>query len=103
MTAGEPGSVAEEASRLVEALAGWAAQWAGSSLGAERLATGAPECQLCPVCLLVRAVRTTRPETVEHLLDAVNSVSAALRAAINDHSQHWASRAAEPVQHIVVD
>lgn len=102
MTAGEPGGLGEEAARLVEALAGWAAQWTGSSLG-ERIATGAPECQVCPMCLLLRMVRGARPETMEHLLDAAGSLSAALRSALVEHQRHWAARGGQPVEHIVVD
>ena len=32
-------------------------------------ATGqAPECQLCPLCQAMAALRSARPEAVEHLL-----------------------------------
>lgn len=98
MTA-DPGTVAEEAVRLVEALTHWAQQ----ALDEQHVATGAAECRLCPVCLLIGAVRGTRPETVEHLLDAAGSLTAALRSAVAGHEHHWASRRAGPVEHIDVE
>ena len=115
MTA-EPGPVGEEAARLVEALAQWARGQFGDSLGEQlrdNIATDSAECKLCPVCMLIGIVRGTRPETVEHLLDAANSLTAAMRSAMathgashehgTAHAQHWASRRTGSVEHIDVD
>lgn len=80
----EVGSAAEEAAKLFTALEDWARTRAGSwsaLLDAEHLATGSPECRVCPVCQAVGALRHVRPDAVEHLLDATASLVAALRAA----------------------
>jgi hypothetical protein len=74
------GSAAEEAARLFVALEDWARTRAGALLDSEHLATGSPECTVCPVCQAVGALRHVRPEAVEHLLDAAASLVAALRA-----------------------
>ena len=99
------GTVAEEAAKLLGALAGWAGDqgtdWgrgvagaAGAAAGsaaelashlqeglrdglAENLATGAPECRWCPVCRTVHAVRELSPEVRAHLTSAASSLIAA--------------------------
>jgi hypothetical protein len=78
------GSAAEEAARLLGAAEHWARTRAGALLAAEHLATGSPECTVCPVCQAVGALRHVRPEAVSHLLDAAASLVAALRAAVPD-------------------
>ena len=84
MTAGQPvGSAAEEAARLFAAAEEWIRTRTGAHL--DGLATGAPECTVCPVCQAVGAVRQVRPETVEHLLDAAASFVAALRTTVSGH------------------
>ena len=40
-----------------------------------------PECALCPVCVLLQAVTTSRPEVTTHLLAAGRELSLALAAA----------------------
>jgi hypothetical protein len=79
------GSAAEEAARLFAA----AEQWLRSRTGAPfEDADGAPhvpggaECAVCPLCQGIAAVRSVRPETVEHLLDATASFVAALRSTV---------------------
>jgi hypothetical protein len=78
------GSAAEEAARLFAA----AEQWLRTRTGAPFDAAGAPhvpagaECAVCPLCQGIAAVRSVRPETVEHLLDATASFVAALRSAV---------------------
>jgi hypothetical protein len=58
--AGEPvGGPAQEARRLVEALSEWASNRLGS-----------PECQICPVCQVISALRGDRPEVLARLGDA---------------------------------
>ena len=40
---------------------------------------GSPECQLCPVCVVLQAVGTSRPEVTQHLLAAVRELVLALK------------------------
>jgi hypothetical protein len=97
------GSVAEEATRLFAAVENWvrdATGAAGHVFGDQHIATGAAECQLCPLCRLISLLRGTRPEVFEHLTDATVSLLAALRAAADAHERAWASRRPSPVQHI---
>jgi Family of unknown function (DUF5304) len=95
------GPAADEASRLFEAVQEWAhrAGAAGASAG-EHLATGSADCQLCPVCQLIGALRGTRPEVVAHLADAAGSILAAVRAAVDAHEHEWSSRRAPDVTRI---
>ena len=72
------GSAAEEAGRLFAAVQ----DWARARFDHEHLATGSAECQVCPVCQAVAALRQVRPETVEHLLDAAASFVAALKSTM---------------------
>jgi hypothetical protein len=72
------GSAAEEAARLLAAVQ----DWARARFDHEHLATGSAECQVCPVCQGVAALRQVKPETVEHLLDAAASLVAALRTTV---------------------
>lgn len=80
MSGREVGSAAEEAAKLFAAVEQWARHRSGGLFGDEHLATGSAECQVCPVCQAIGAVRHVRPEAVEHLLDAAASFVAALRA-----------------------
>jgi hypothetical protein len=72
------GSAAEEAARLLSAVQ----DWAKTRFDHEHLATGSAECQVCPLCQGVAALRQVRPETVEHLLDAAASLVAAFSTAV---------------------
>lgn len=89
----EVGSLAEETARLLGALNGWARDH-GGGLGDglagmrehvaaaahevdEHLATGAPECTVCPVCRTVHAVRQLSPEVKAHLAGAAASLAQA--------------------------
>jgi len=76
------GSAAEEAARLFAAAEHWARTRGSALLASEHLATGAPECTLCPVCQAVGVLRQVRPEAATHLLDAAASLVAALKAAV---------------------
>ncbi|MGI8723017.1 MAG: hypothetical protein ACR2JG_12405 [Geodermatophilaceae bacterium] len=77
--AGEPvAGPAAEARRLVEALGDWASTRLGTT---EHLATGAPECDVCPVCQLVAALRGQRPDVLARLGDAW----AAFLGVLTDH------------------
>lgn len=85
MTAGSPpvGSAAEEAARLFSAAQEWLRL--RTAVPVEGIATGAPECSVCPLCQGISAVRHIRPETVEHLFDATASLVAALRTTVGEH------------------
>lgn len=100
MTAQPPyphGSLAEEATRLVEAVQGWlgSAQraapiaddpWAQATAAySDTTDVRVPahvgdsaECAICPICRSIRFVRTISPEAVEHLVDAGTALLAAL-------------------------
>ena len=108
------GSVAEEAAKLFGALSGWAREQsdgvAGFSAGfaglsedlRDHLATGAPECQWCPVCRTVHAVRQASPEAKAQLASAASTflqAAAGLLAAAGSAE----SRADSRVQHIDLD
>jgi hypothetical protein len=91
------GTAADEATRLFEAVQEWARRTAGDgrSLGehwTEHVATGAPECRLCPVCQLISVLRDSRPEVALHLAEAAGSLLAALRAALLAHERDWTAR-----------
>lgn len=76
------GSAAEEAAKLFAAVEDWTRRKAGHLLDEEHVATGTPECQFCPVCQGIGALRHVRPEAIEHLLDATASFVAALKSAL---------------------
>jgi len=84
-----PGSVGDEAAKLVEALADWARGAAGGDLP---LATGSQECTLCPVCQLLALARRANPETFTHLSDATTSLIAALRSVVDSHTHERSAR-----------
>ena len=95
------GSAAEEAARLFAALQDWARQ-AGDGVGGlgEHIATGAPECSLCPVCRTISVLRSLSPEAYQHLADAADSLAAALRAAVVAHDHDWSARRSATAEHI---
>ena len=78
------GSAADEAAKLLAAMQ----EWARTRFDSQHFATGASECQVCPVCQAVAALRHVRPETVEHLLDAAASLVAALKSTVTPHPHH---------------
>ena len=82
MSTRDLGTAAEEAARLFAVVEEWARTRTAPLLDQEHLATGAPECSVCPVCQAIAAARSVRPEAVEHLLDAAASVVAALKTAV---------------------
>ena len=47
------------------------------------VATGAPECEWCPLCQLVAVLRGERPEATEKLRTAGTAVMGALRAVLD--------------------
>lgn len=92
------GSVAEEAAALFAALSGLAKEQGGQYAGAaaaaagaaadaahninEHIATGSTECQWCPVCRVIHAVRSTSPEVKAHLSVAAHSLLQAASSAL---------------------
>jgi hypothetical protein len=75
------GPLAEEAARLVEAMSQWAREHAGPVAGdlADHVG-GAEECRLCPFCQAIALMRSARPETYAHLLEAATAMAAAMRS-----------------------
>lgn len=76
---------------------------------------GGPECTLCPVCVLLQALSSMRPEIMQHLLNAGRELTLALTAMLESQAEahgHASSRHRERtetagsgrrVQHIEVD
>ena len=75
---------------------------------------GGPECTLCPVCVLLQAMTSVRPEVTQHLLNAGRELTLALTAFLDTQAEaygHAATRqrertetaAAPRVQRIEVD
>lgn len=94
-----PGSVAQEAALLAEALKDWVAAHRDHTAAAETADTAAdgatepgrrpaaapgaaPECAYCPFCRLVSTLGLSRPDVTGHLLDAFASIVAAVRAGL---------------------
>lgn len=112
------GSVGEEAAKLFGALSGWARDHGGDlsdSLGDlaghatdavrgvdEHLATGAAECQWCPVCRTVHALREVSPEVRDHLASAAASLMQAAAGVLAATQQHGSARESG-VEHIDLD
>jgi len=83
------GSLGEEAARLAEAVQEWLRTTAAPGARDVWAAATAPsddaaECRVCPVCQLLRVVRSARPEAFEHLADAATSFAAAVRGLLAD-------------------
>ncbi|WP_299057752.1 hypothetical protein [uncultured Nocardioides sp.] len=62
------GDLGEEAARLLGVLASF------TRSVDEHVATGAPECEWCPVCRAVHVVRSASPEVRDHLATAASSL-----------------------------
>jgi Family of unknown function (DUF5304) len=97
-----PGTVGEEAARLVAAVQQWVRQATGAGLAGvgAHLATGSTECHLCPFCQLLSLVKHTNPEVVGHLSDASSALLAAVRVALDARDRAWAPRRASGLEHI---
>lgn len=85
------GSLSEEAAKLLAA----AQEWARTRFGADH----PTDCQLCPVCQAIGAIRQVKPETVEHVVAAAAAFASALRATVTPPPAPEPGR----VQHIAVD
>lgn len=95
-------SLADEAARLLGVLRSWARQEMPGSADVwgevtDRIATGSAECRLCPVCQFLGLVRHARPEAFGHLLDAAESLAAAVRDAVDTHRREWPRRRVEHI------
>lgn len=45
------------------------------------------ECQICPICTMLRVVSTSHPEILGHLLEASRALTAALQALLASAEQ----------------
>lgn len=86
------GALAEELARLLQ-------RWQENLRGH----TG-PECRVCPVCQAIAVVRQTRPEILDHLVNAAGEVAAAVRLAVGqpESTPPPGGRSKAPVEHIDV-
>lgn len=118
----EVGSLGEEAAKLLGALSGWAREHAGDAseqlteLAAQaaasahdlndHLATGSPECTVCPLCRTVHAARQLGPEVTSHLSAAMVSLvqaAAAVMATAEQRAPGADRGTADGVEHIDLD
>lgn len=63
---------------------------------------GSSECLVCPVCVLLQAVTTSRPEVTHHLVAAGRELTLALKAALDDHVDSH-GRAGDGLRRITID
>lgn len=63
--------------------------------------SGAPACQVCPICIALRALGEARPEVVAHLGEAARHVALALKAFAD--AQVAAAGGADRLEHIDLD
>ena len=105
------GTLAEEATKLLLAVQGWAKEsgsdYAGAAAGAathaaaavgginEHIATGGEDCRYCPLCQVISAVRGTSPEVKEHLSAAATSILAAVSGLMETRIPDRSGRAPE--------
>jgi len=67
---------------------------------------GSPECMLCPICVLLQALSTSKPEVSQHLLGAARELAMALKAAVESQVEAYdraAARAASRFERIDLD
>ncbi|MGI9018404.1 MAG: hypothetical protein ACR2HR_15090 [Euzebya sp.] len=46
---------------------------------------GSPECQLCPICVVLQAMGASRPDVTAHLLAAARELALALKTVAEGH------------------
>lgn len=63
----------------------------------------APECMACPIGLVFYAVRTTRPDALEHIMKAAFELFQAFRAVMESYSDRWDKVNAQKMQRITID
>jgi hypothetical protein len=67
---------------------------------------GSDECLLSPVCVLIQALSSTRPEVTQHLLAAGRELALALKAGVESQAEAYdraAERAGQALRRIKVD
>lgn len=113
------GSLAEEATKLVSALAGLAREH-GADLGDglsdvsdrlaaaahdvdEHLATGGADCTYCPVCRAIHVLRETSPDVIHHLTAAASSLVQAAAGLLATAVPEQQADASAGVEHIDLD
>jgi hypothetical protein len=87
----EPGPIADEAARLAQAFVHWARDTAARlDLGSlDHVATGAPECAVCPICQAIGMVRGDAAATeriAAIATHAATAVAGVLRSVFEGHS-----------------
>lgn len=83
------GPLADEAARLVDAALDWARRAASAvDPTGERIATGAPECGVCPVCRAVSALRDPSPEVAERLTGVVTDLATLVATGLRAFDGH---------------
>ncbi len=60
------------------------------------------ECQICPICTMLRVMSTSRPEVLGHLLEASRALTAALQALLAD-PEHAGPPASDRLRRIDLD
>ena len=60
----------------------------------------APECLICPLCMVFSTLRSTRPEAMEHLMNAGHELFLAMKAVVDQTADRWDQ--AQTLQHISV-
>jgi hypothetical protein len=94
------GSAAQEASRLLDSLREWLDTRGVTDIP---IATGTTECKVCPICLMLTAVRERNPEVSEHLAKAGEALLSAARSLLADHEHEWVSGRQPDVERIDID
>ncbi|MCW2898098.1 MAG: hypothetical protein JWO67_363 [Streptosporangiaceae bacterium] len=69
---------------------GWATHQPAAG---SHFATGAPECQYCPICRTIAAARASGTDVVGHVVDAGQSLIAAMRETVAAYDRSRPARA----------
>jgi hypothetical protein len=56
---------------------------------------GGAECLLCPICALLQALTSARPETAQHLLAAGRELALALKSILESQAEAYDRAAAK--------
>lgn len=67
---------------------------------------GSPECQLCPICVVLQAVGSARPDITRHLLGAARELALAVKALAEgqvEATDHASAAMTERLRRITVD
>lgn len=86
----------DEARRLAHALQDWASRQFPAEQAHLHVATGAPECQWCPVCRIISVLRGDHPEVSDRLVEAGTAVLAAVRTLLDAAATAGATAGAAP-------